>query len=342
MIADLAVFVVASLLQFVVTELWQLIALRVVLGISIGADYPIAAALISEYMPARLRGAAVNSMQVIWFLGATVAYLVGALLVSREDAWRWILASSAVPAAIGLALRATAPESIRWLATRGRIDEAAAILRDHFGATLARDSSEETARHRRLISLRPPFLGRLAFVSAMWLLQVVPLFAIYTFAPIVLAALHIPSSSPFGSVAITAGFFVGSLFSMWLVESWGRRPLCIAGFAIATIVFASFARVGRRGRRALRRLRRCDRCGGGPRARVSGGVVSDLLTRNRNGTCNGRQPNRRLHRDVLITDSPRALRRKRGHARLRALVIRRPGSVATIRARDSRQRVRLG
>jgi len=216
MIADLALFVIASLLQFVVTELWQLIALRVVLGVAIGADYPIAGALISEFMPTRLRGAAVNSMQVVWFLGATVAYIVGALLFARNDAWRWILASSAIPAAAGLALRSTAPESVRW----------------------------KTAPTVPLQTLtEPPFFGRLVFVSAMWLLQVVPLFAIYTFAPIVLAALRIPSSSPLGSVAITSGFFLGSVVSMWLVESWGRRPLCIAGFAISTLVFAIVAQV---------------------------------------------------------------------------------------------------
>ncbi|MGC2243137.1 MAG: MFS transporter, partial [Candidatus Aquilonibacter sp.] len=45
MIADLAVFVVASLAQIFVVEVWQLIALRFALGVAIGADYPIAGAL---------------------------------------------------------------------------------------------------------------------------------------------------------------------------------------------------------------------------------------------------------------------------------------------------------
>ncbi len=242
MIADLAVFVVASLLQFAVTELWQLMALRLVLGVAIGADYPIAGALISEYMPARLRGAGVNSMQVIWFLGATIAYVVGAALFARSDAWRWILASSAVPAAIGLALRSNAPESARWLAARGRVADAHAVLRKHFNESTATIELVPSDANLRAL-LAPPHLGRLAFVSAMWLLQVVPLFAIYTFAPIVLAALKISASSPLGSVAITAGFLAGSLLSMWLVELWGRRPLCIVGFAIATLVFAVVAHV---------------------------------------------------------------------------------------------------
>jgi putative MFS transporter len=241
MLADLSVFVVASVLQFFVADMWQLVSLRVILGVAIGADYPIANALISEYMPARLRGAAVNSMQVAWFLGAMIAYIAGALLFAREDAWRWILASSAIPAIIGLALRTTAPESIRWLAWRGRIVEAQALLQKHF-ATSEAPAHEESSHQLRAL-LTPPLFGRLVFVSLMWLLQVVPLFAMYTFAPIVLQALHIPASSPLGSVAITAGFLVGSVISMWLVESWGRRALCIAGFAVASIVFALVAHV---------------------------------------------------------------------------------------------------
>jgi putative MFS transporter len=92
------------------------------------------------------------------------------------------------------------------------------------------------------------FRGMLAFVSAMWLLQVVPLFAVYTYAPAVLSALGLGStSSPAGSVAITAAFAAGSLLSLPLVERWGRRPLCIAGFAVGVPAFALLPFVGAAG-----------------------------------------------------------------------------------------------
>ncbi len=219
MLADLAVFVVASLAQLAVTNVWQLIALRFVLGVAIGADYPIAGALIAEFSPARLRGAAVNGMQVAWFFGAMMAYIVGyALLGTGPQSWRWILASPALIAAIGLLLRASAPETPLWQAAQQRGEIAHASF-----ATL----------------FSPRYAGALCFVSVMWLLQVVPLFAIYTFAPTVLAALGLSDqASPVGSVAITAAFLIGSLLSLPLVERWGRRPLCIAGFAIAVAAFA--------------------------------------------------------------------------------------------------------
>ena len=218
MIADLAVFVLASLAQLAVTNVWQLIALRLVLGIAIGADYPIAGALIAEFAPARLRGAAINGMQVAWFFGAMMAYVAGyALLRTGPDSWKWILASPALIAAIGLLLRASAPETPLWQAARQRGD----VARASFATIFAH-----------------PYRGALLFVSVMWLLQVVPLFAIYTFAPTVLAALGLSDqASPAGSVAITAAFLIGSLLSLPLVERWGRRPLCIAGFAVATVAF---------------------------------------------------------------------------------------------------------
>lgn len=219
MIADLAVFAVVSLAQIFAGNAWELVVLRFVLGLAIGADYPIAAALIAEHVPAKARGAATNGMQVAWFLGAAVAYVAGyAFLRLGPESWKWILASPALFAALGLFLRASAPESPLWLASK----QAGHLDRTPFSALFSRE-------HR----------GSLAFVSTMWLLQVVPLFAIYTFAPAVLAALGLNAgSSPVGSVAITAAFLAGSLLSLPLVESWGRRPLCIAGFAIGVVAFA--------------------------------------------------------------------------------------------------------
>lgn len=220
MILDLLAFAVVATLQAFVTASWQLIALRFVLGLAIGADYPIATAMLAEFMPARVRGAALSAAEAVWFAGAAVAYVAGyALLATGAQSWRWILASPAIFALIGLALRASAPESPLWLAARARGEVARASFRSLFV---------------------PEYRRALWFVSAMWLLQVVPLFAIYTFAPRVLAALGLGErTSPGGSVAITLAFALGAFAAMPLVERWGRRPLCIAGFAVATAAFTA-------------------------------------------------------------------------------------------------------
>lgn len=218
MIGDLCAFVVIAIAQIFVTAAWQLIALRFALGVAIGADYPIATAILAEFMPPKRRGAALSALEAVWFLGAAVAYVAGyALLRTGPESWKWILASPAVFAALGLLLRTSAPESPMWLA--------------------ARDAGE-LKRVSYTTIFQSKFRGPLAFISAMWLLQVVPLFAIYTYAPTVLAQLGLSDSgSPRGSVAIAAAFALGAFVAMPLVEWWGRRPVCIAGFAIAAVAF---------------------------------------------------------------------------------------------------------
>jgi putative MFS transporter len=218
MIGDLCAFVIIAVAQIFVTAAWELIVLRFALGVAIGADYPIATAILAEHMPPKRRGAALSGLEAVWFLGAAVAYVAGyAFLRTGPESWKWILASPAIFAAIGLLLRASAPESPMWLT--------------------ARDTGElQRASYATIFHSK--FRGPLAFVSAMWLLQVVPLFAIYTYAPAVLAQLGLSDQgSPRGSVAITAAFALGAFVAMPLVEWVGRRPLCIAGFAIAAIAF---------------------------------------------------------------------------------------------------------
>src|SRR6266568_2630010 len=65
-LADLLVFVVGSAAQFFVAEAWQLIALRFVMGLAIGADYAIGAALLAEFLPKKQRGSLLASLNAVW------------------------------------------------------------------------------------------------------------------------------------------------------------------------------------------------------------------------------------------------------------------------------------
>ena len=63
---DLLALVVASAAQLWVREPWKLFALRFILGIAVGADYPIASALLAEFAPRSRRGMLLATMIGAW------------------------------------------------------------------------------------------------------------------------------------------------------------------------------------------------------------------------------------------------------------------------------------
>ncbi|WP_433977671.1 MFS transporter [Erwinia sp. E_sp_B01_9] len=72
---------------------------------------------------------------------------------------------------------------------------------------------------------------RLVFISLFWTCSVIPVFAVYAFAPRVLQALHLSGNwASYGSVAITMLFVVGCIIATRLVNTMGRRSLLIHSF----------------------------------------------------------------------------------------------------------------
>ncbi len=131
---DLAAILICSLLQFWATNAEALFFLRLLIGVAVGADYPIATALSAEFMSTRHRGPVIGYLISMWFVGAAAAYIVGeAFQHLGADGWRWMLASAALPAAVFMVMRHGTPESPRWLRQKGRNAEAQAVLRRVYG-----------------------------------------------------------------------------------------------------------------------------------------------------------------------------------------------------------------
>jgi putative MFS transporter len=246
-VIDLIVFVVASVLLFFVNEVWQIIALRFVLGLAVGADYPIATALLTEFTPRRQRGLLLSFLVGGWWAGAMVAYFVGYALVGvGDEIWRWMLASSAIPAAVLLVARLGTPESPRWLASKGRVEEARALVRKAFGEEarledLVEDPLADPPRTSYLSIFRGAYAGRTAFVCAFWILQAIPEFAILTFAPQILAGFGLAGGKEayLGSAVIGVFFFAGVIAALFLVGNIGRRPLLIWPFLVRALALVA-------------------------------------------------------------------------------------------------------
>ncbi|WP_434772343.1 MFS transporter [Pseudomonas entomophila] len=235
-LVDLIAIVGFSVAQFWVESAWALFVWRLLIGIAVGADYPIATSLLAEFLPRKHRGPLLAAMVLMWFAGAAVAYLVGELLLraAGDDGWRWVLASAVVPGALFLIARSGTPESPRWLLNKGRVAEADAVIKKVYGPSYSISDLPEAVGDRSTSAwslFHSGYGKRMAFITLFWTCAIVPLFAIYAFAPKVLQALKLTGDwAGYGSIAITCLFTLGCLLATKLINRMGRRKMLIHSF----------------------------------------------------------------------------------------------------------------
>lgn len=244
-------FTLCSLGQFWAESGLTLFIYRFLIGVGVGFEYPIAGSLLTEFLPKKYRGSRLATLTILWFAGAALSYVVGNLIETygSADAWRWILASSAV---IGVALflvRLGTPESPCWLVSKGRLDEADQIIKKVYGSSFSLANlplAEPSAKKASLGTLMKSGYGkRLFFVSMFWSCSVIPVFAVYSFAPKVLESLKLTGDwASYGSVAITLMFVVGCILATRVIDVVGRRNLVIHSFlwsALALLGLGAFS-----------------------------------------------------------------------------------------------------
>jgi putative MFS transporter len=241
---NLLVFLLCSVLQFFVTEGWQLFVLRMIMGIALGADYPIATALATEFLPRRMRGPALGALVLVLWVGYALSFVVGYLLDGLgTDAWRWMLVSAVVPSGLFLLLRFGTPESPRWLISVGRVEQAREIVCKHLGAQADFDAlvaETRTATKRKglgLASIKELFQRgygpALLFCSVFWACQVAPSFAVKTFQPQLLTSLNVDNALA-ASMLITSFAIVGTAIGLSTINSVGRRNMLLGSTAVYT------------------------------------------------------------------------------------------------------------
>jgi MFS transporter, putative metabolite:H+ symporter len=128
--ASIAVGIIAvmSLACALAQSFGALAAYRMVQGIGIGGEMPVAAAYISELSTARRRGRFFLLYEMIFPIGLMATGQVGAWLVPLWG-WQTMFLVGGIPCLIVCVLVARLPESPRWLISQGRLREAEAIVR---------------------------------------------------------------------------------------------------------------------------------------------------------------------------------------------------------------------
>lgn len=124
-------YVVSGIGSFLSPSLPVFIASRVLGGLAIGASSVLAPTYLAEISPAKKRGVLVGMFQLNVVLGILVAYLSNYVIGTMHfgaDEWRWKFGVTVLPSLILWLLLYSIPNSPRWLAIKGKYDDARKVL----------------------------------------------------------------------------------------------------------------------------------------------------------------------------------------------------------------------
>lgn len=229
-----------------------LMALRFVVGLGLGAELPVASTLVAEFAPKRIRGRVLVLLEAFWALGWLLAALIGYVIIpAGEDGWRWALALGVVPAAYAIYVRARLPESVRFLETRGRAEEAEAIVAEFEAAAgrTARPAADRTAAPAAPEGARGEgesiwsarLRARTTALWAVWFCINFSYYGAFIWLPSLLVDRGFDLVRSFGyTLVITLAQLPGYALAAWLIERWGRRVTLAAFLAGSAAAAAAF------------------------------------------------------------------------------------------------------
>jgi len=217
---------------------------RFITGMGIGAEIAVISAYIGELAPAFLRGRFTALANVFAMVGQGIVPLIALWLVPNFD-WGW-RAMFMIGTFGGLTLLAFPwlPESPRWLLSKNRLAEAAAVV----------DAAEKCAKSRTkgtlplpievapevsgkgfptAALLRPPFAGRVALLFALWFIWYVGAYTWLGLGPTFFVARgYTLTHSILFLLAGSIGYPAGSLIATALGDAFERKNVIIVGMTL--------------------------------------------------------------------------------------------------------------
>lgn len=252
-IAMAVFFAVGSLLSAAANAAWTLMAARLILGVAIGVASMLTPLYLSEMAPAEKRGAIVSLNQFCITLGILSSYLVDYVFADVAGTWRWMLGVGLVPGVLLGFGMIFLPESPRWLAAQGRMDEALQVLRqlrrrddvDGELSGLKRDIRQEKAE-ASLAALFSSPKARMPLVVGIGLAvfqQVTGINTVIYYAPSIFKQAGFESNS--AAILATVGIGVVNVLmtvvALLLLDQAGRRKLLLWGLAVMAVCLVAIS-----------------------------------------------------------------------------------------------------
>jgi MFS transporter, SP family, arabinose:H+ symporter len=243
---------VGALMTAIATSITVFTIFRIVGGFAIGLGSIASPMYIAEVAPPKMRGKLGLTFQLAVVVGSAAAPLAAypmSLYLPPETTWRWMFASQLVVVLLLIIFVALLAPSPRWLAEKGRFDEALAVLIKVHGPELAASELAEIKesvneeqggwgelfqpgiRFALMIGLLLAFFNNWTGWSAMggYITNLVEMSGVKSHSTAIL-------QFAFTYVAMT----IMTIVSIWLVDKAGRRPLWIfASFLMAAVTLAT-------------------------------------------------------------------------------------------------------
>jgi putative MFS transporter len=222
-------------------------ALRFLQGLGLGAEVPVASALLSELVAGPRRGRVAVLYKLSSPLGNLATSLTAAALLAAatpETAWRLLFALGAAPLVIAAVAVFVIPESPRYLVRRGRLAEAERIVRTMeesatgaLGPVTTAPAPADLGRTRFTELFSGAYRHRTALVWTLWFTTFFTLLGATTWLPSQYVRIgHVsPSRASLLAGSVTIGAIVLIAGIAALVDRAGRKRLLLTGYVVSML-----------------------------------------------------------------------------------------------------------
>jgi SP family arabinose:H+ symporter-like MFS transporter len=247
-------YAVSGLLSAIPNTFHQFLAARILSGLGIGASSMICPVYIAEIAPEKWRGRLGTLFQLGIVTGIFLTLFINKVIQGLGDevwntayGWRWMLGMEVVPAMAFIALLFAVPESPRWLAQKGRDDEAREILAKVDGpehatkemAAIREAAGHEVGRFSELFSdpFRKPLMIAVVLMACS---QFCGINAIMYYSTKIFANAGGSTATAFtSSVWVGLINFAFTFVAIGFVDRAGRRRLLLIGTVVQAVALAA-------------------------------------------------------------------------------------------------------
>lgn len=223
----------------------SMMILRFIAGIGLGGLLPLPGIYVSEYTPAKYRGRFVGIVETFWVYGALLSLFVGYMIIPTYG-WRNTFLIALMPLLLipGIIIL---PESIRYLESKGKSDEAIKILKlkglidanANIDIKSAGKGKKSTLKDLSLLFSKG-YIKRTIVLWTLWTVLVYTYHGIFIFLPNIYVKTFgfKEIQSLWWALIVTLMQIPGYYSAALLLDKIGRKPIIVAYLLIAGI--ASF------------------------------------------------------------------------------------------------------